>query len=464
MRTQTKIAIIFFIFSLSVVIFFSVSIYFSTSRYSFDDFYKRLEIRAVVNARMMVDSAAGGSSVLKEVRQVHLEPLPNEKEYFFELTGNIDNVARELLDVPRSFIDEIVLRGKADYRVKNTFYSGLRYNGKAGEYLVVVSADNYYDTHHLLYLRNVFVVGIVVTAIFTLVISVVFSKMVFNPVKEITRRIREIGFQNLTLRLHNRGVNDEIAELGKTFNKMLDRLQTVFVTQQNFISNASHELNTPLTAIIGQAEVALSKERSAADYKESLEIILRKAERLEQITRSLLNLAQTGFDGKTLKNERIRGDQLVWDVKNTIDMIYPDNKVQLNLSHLPENPENLKIRGNERLLHTALSNIVSNACKYSNNKKVIITIRSTGNRVSITVRDYGIGIPESELEYIYDPFFRASNAKNFDGYGIGLALTKNIIRLHDGEIRVSSGLDKGTAVEISLPIDRIAPPPAVIAT
>lgn len=455
MKTQTKIALIFFIFSLSIVIFLSASIYFFTSRYSFDDFYKRLEIRAIVNARML-DSVTTQSSILKEVREVHLSRLLNEKEYVFELS-NADKASAEftLPGVPVSFFEEVVLNGKAFYRLNNTFYCGVRYEGETKEYIVVVSADNYYNTHHLLYLRNVFVIGILVTAILTLAISVVFSRMVFNPVKQITTRVREIGFKNLSLRLDRRGGSDEVAELEKTFNNMLDRLETVFVTQQNFISNASHELNTPLTAIIGQAEVALSKERDADEYKQTLDVILRKAERLEQITRSLLNLAQTGFDGKTQKNERIRADQLVWDVKNTIDMIYPDNKVELNMSLLPENPENLKIRGSEKLLHTALSNIVSNACKYSNNKTVIVTIRSAGNKVWIIVRDFGIGIPSEDLAFIYDPFFRGSNAKNFDGYGIGLALTRNIVRLHNGDIRITSAVGAGTAVEISLPIDRI---------
>lgn len=459
MRTQSKIALIFFILSLSVIIFLSGSIYYFTSQYTFDDFYKRLEIRAVVNARMLVDSTNVQSSVLKEVRQLHLEPLPNQKEYFYEIVdGQITESA--IPELPRTFFQEIVANGKSTFRIGETFYSGLRHKGESKEYIVIVSADSYYNTHHLRYLRNVFIVGILVTAVLSLIISVIFSRMVFNPVKEITRRAKEIGIQNLSLRLHHRGSNDEIAELAKTFNNMLDRLETVFVTQQNFISNASHELNTPLTAIIGQAEVALSKTRDTTEYMQSLQIILRKAERLEQITRSLLNLAQTGFDGRVQKNQRIRADQLIWDVKSAIDMIYPDNKVRLNLSQLPENSENLKIRGNEKLLLTALSNIVSNACKYSNNNEVIITIRSSRDRVWITVKDFGIGIPERELEYIYDPFFRASNAMNFDGYGIGLALTKNIIRLHDGDIQVTSGVNAGTTVTISLPIDRIPPVPS----
>ncbi len=456
MKTQTKIALVFFTFSISIILFLSGSIYYFTTQYSFDDFYKRLEIRAIVNARMLVDSTEH-SSILKEVREIHLAPLANEREYVMEFTPDlVKKGAAAIPGLPQSFFIGIARDGEATHRIGSTFYTGLRHKGQDKEYVVVVSADSYYNDHHLIYLRNIFLIGILVATILTLVISLIFSKMVFNPVKEITRKVKDIGSQNLSVRLPYIGSNDEIAELANTFNGMIDRLQTTFATQQNFINNASHELNTPLTAIIGQAEVALSKERSAAEYIQCLQIILRKAERLEQITRSLLNLAQTGFDGKGLKTERIRADQLAWDVKNTIDIMYPGNKVQLNLSELPENSEELKIRGNGKLLHTCLSNIVSNACKYSNNDIVIITVRSAGTRVWIVVKDYGIGIPQNELQHIYDPFFRCSNAKNFDGYGIGLALTRSIIRLHNGDINIFSGVDAGTTVEISFPID-VAP-------
>lgn len=458
MRTQTKIALIFFVFSLSIVIFLSGSIYYFTTQYSFDDFYKRLEIRAVVNARMLVDSANARSSILKEFREIHLVKLPNETDYFYEIVNEVPRLEdSQTPDVPPSFFKDVMQTGKAFYRNGNTFFSGIRFKGERTEYLVVVSADSYYGSHHLMYLRNIVIIGILVTAALTLFFSIMFSRMVFNPVKEITRKVKEIGFQNLSLRLSHRGGNDEIAVLEKTFNNMLDRLETVFAAQQSFISNASHELNTPLTAIIGQAEVALSKTRDPEEYVESLQIILTKAERLEQITRSLLNLAQTGFDGKSATTSRIRTDQLIWDVKRTIDMMYPENKVQLDLSLLPDNPEQLKIRGNEKLLHTALSNIIANACKYSNNDTVIVAIRSSADRVYIVVKDFGIGIPNNQLHQIWDPFFRASNAKNFVGYGIGLSLTKNIIRMHEGDVEVTSGENSGTSVEVSLPLDIITP-------
>ena len=119
---------------------------------------------------------------------------------------------------------------------------------------------------------------------------------------------------------------------------------------------------------------------------------------------------------------------------------------------MPDNPEQLKIKGNEQLLHLALINLISNACKYSNNKPVVFSIGTSGKNVILAIKDIGIGIPESELKFIYDPFFRASNASEFEGYGIGLPLARNIVRLHAGEITVISKEKEGTTVQILLPL------------
>lgn len=453
MKTQTKIAIIFFLVSLSTIVLLSASIYFFVIQYSFTDFYKRLEIRGVVTAKAELDNEEASQAVLQEVRNMHLEKLPEEKEYFFEITPgkNFKEEAAQL-NLPQSFFKTIIETGAATHQSNNTFFAGIRYEGKKGTYAVIVSADNYYNSHHLTYLRNIFLVGTLVASIFALSISIFFSRHIFTPVKEINKRVKEISSENLHLRLESSKVNDEISALETTFNNMLDRLETAFETQNNFISNASHELSTPLTTIIGEADVTLSKTRKTDEYIESIKIIQTEAERLEKITRSLLFLAQTGFTGKVQKFGKIRTDQLLWDVKNTIDKINPKNKVQLNLSLMPDSPEKLKIKGNEQLLLLAITNIVTNACKYSNNQLVTLSIGTSQNKVIIVVKDLGIGIPEDELKFIYDPFFRASNTKDYEGYGIGLPLTRNIVRLHEGEILVSSKVNEGTTVQLTFPI------------
>ncbi len=451
MKTQTKITLIFFLSAVLIVGLLGLGVYFFNTRYSYDDFYKRLEIRGVITARAELDHEEVSASVMREVREMHLEKLPEEKEYFIELQDNrVRDEDAAKLNLPHSFFEDIVNTGVATYQDGELFSAGILYEGKFAKYAVVVTAANYYYSHHLNYLRNILLVGVAVASMLSFAIAKLLSRQVFRPVKEISNRVERISSSNLNLRLEKRHTSDEISVLERTFNNMLDRLETAFETQNNFISNASHELRTPLTSIIGETEVALSKQRTAEEYRESLESVLQQAERLEKITHSLLFLAQTGFK-KNLQPEKVRTDQLLWDVKATIERINPKSQIQINLSLFPDNPEKFNILGNEQLLHLAISNIVSNACKYSDNQPVFVSAGTTEQKVVIVIKDTGIGIPANDLKYIYDPFFRASNVKGYEGYGIGLPLTNNIVRMHGGEISVLSSLGEGTTVQLSFP-------------
>lgn len=452
MKKQNEIALVFFFVVFTATVLLSAGVYFFIIRYSFSDFFKRLEIRGAVTARANLDHEEVSTSMMNEIREMHLERLPEEREYFipFDSSADLSQEAAKL-NLPVSFLNDIINSGEGTYQNGDTFFAGIRYTGKNGPYIVIVSAYNYYNSHHLSYLRNIFLVGLVVASILSITITFFLSRQVFMPVKEITNRVEEISSRSLHLRLEQRKSNDEIAALERTFNRMLDRLETSFSTQNNFISNASHELSTPLTSIIGEAEWSLAKDRKVEDYKDSIQAILNQAERLDKITKSLLFLAQTGFRDKSPQQEVVRVDEIIFDVKSTIEKINPRSKIHFNLSLLPENPDKLYMKGNEQLLHLAFSNIVTNACKYSDYQPVSISIGTSEQKIVIVIKDTGIGIPEDELKYIYDPFFRASNTNRYEGYGIGLPLTANIVRLHDGEIKVSSRVGEGTTVQLTFP-------------
>jgi signal transduction histidine kinase len=284
-----------------------------------------------------------------------------------------------------------------------------------------------------------------------MIFSFYLSKTLFRPILKITGKVKEISSENLHLRLESQPDNKELNELVDTFNDMLNRIETSFETQNHLIGNVSHELRTPLTSIMGEADVALSISRTADEYKETLGIILDEAEKLDKKIKALLMIAQTGFDGKIQKMDKVRIDQLLWDVIETLRRIDSRNNIYLDISMLPDNPKKLKVQGNEQLLHLAVANIISNGCKYSNFQQVKVSLGATNTDVYIIVKDNGIGIPEVEMNKIYDPFFRASNTNNYEGYGIGLPLARNIVRMHHGELIVSSHENQGTTVQMRFP-------------
>jgi Signal transduction histidine kinase len=452
MKIQHRIALIFALLTMSIVLTVTLADYYIANQNTFEDFYKRLEIRAIVAARTQFEKENIASATYEELRNTHLETLPKEQEYFISVNNLNADIIASKLQLPDVFYNNAIQRGSAQHRDHNVFYYGYLYKQSTGNKLVIISARNEFIDSYLSTLKRTILLSIIITSIVSVMIGLWFSKFILMPVRMITHKMIEITPGRLHLRLPVNKGNDEIAHLAETFNLMLDRLEATFETQKNFISNASHELNTPLTAIIGESEYALSKQRSADDYVNSLSVIYSEAERLKKITSSLLHLAQTGYTGQQKDFAMVRIDEVVYTVKATVDNIIPGNQVFIDLGLMPEDESKLQVRGNEQLLELAITNIVLNGCKYSNNKPVSITIAATHTRVIVAIEDQGIGIPQHEIAFIYEPFFRASNTGKFNGYGIGLPLSRNIVRMHHGELEVTSEENAGTKVRILLPL------------
>lgn len=451
LNIQLKITLWYTLLTAATFLLLSLLIYFFAERFSSEDFYKRLDIRAVMVAHTNFPQSAASSGLIKTLRNEYLEKLPYEKEYFQEARDS-DSYAIPSLKLPSIFYDQLKNLNNASFKKGDTYYAGIVHRQGVKKIVVVVSAQNEYIKNQLRNLRLSLGIGFFITTGVTFFLGFFFSKQIFLPIRKMTQKVKEINTENLHLRLNNSTDNDEVGDLARTFNNMLDRLETSFESQNNFVSNASHELSTPLTSIIGEAELALSKERNTEEYKRAMTIVLQDAEKLKAIIQSLLNLAQTGFDGKKQKMVLLRADELVFNAKSAVDRIYPGNKVHIDYSLMPEDEQLLKINGNETLLTLALTNIMLNACKYSDNDDVKVGVGATNQNVIVLVQDKGIGIPASDIQYIYDPFFRASNTGKIKGYGIGLPLARNIIRIHRGELKVSSVVNQGTLVEIHLPV------------
>ena len=453
MSSIRKITILLII-SISLILFFlGSSVYYFLSNYSYADFYKRLEVSVSVAEKRHFESNHKDAQVLKNIREEHLELLSDEKEYILYCPSEtaIKQIA-ETNSIPINLLNLVYTQKFANFQKDDIFYYGKKRETAKGFYFVIVSAKNYYNSHHLILLRKVLLVGGFISILIIIYLTYFFSKRFFDPIDKIITKVNSISTDNIHLRLDDIKNTDEIKRLTTTFNNLLNRIEIAFETNKNFISNASHEFGTPLTAIIGEADVALLKDRTPVEYKEALQKILKQSERLNKISQSLLFLAQIGYKENKFNYSIIRTDELILQANEIMNQLIPKNNIKIDFELLPENPKKLKVMGNKDLLMLAITNIMTNACKYSSNKPVIVSLASTNNEIVLIIKDQGIGIPESELPFIFDPFFRASNTAAYDGYGIGLPLSQNIIKIHKGELMINSVLHKGVTVQVKLPI------------
>jgi len=216
--------------------------------------------------------------------------------------------------------------------------------------------------------------------------------------------------------------------------RMVDRIDAAYQSEKSFISNASHELNNPLTAIQGECEISLLKERTPAEYQAALGRIASETKRIILLMKNLLFLSHG--DKEILKNARetvLLADFL---------MQFVGNRVRFTTDHFA-----FAIEANPHLLKIAIGNILNNACKYSGEAPVEMQLKGS----VLTITDMGIGIPEEEITRVYQPFYRASNTREFAGHGIGLSLSMRILRSYGAEITITSEVGKGTTVEIEFP-------------
>ncbi len=279
--------------------------------------------------------------------------------------------------------------------------------------------------------------------------SFIITQKALLPLTKKIQHANAISASNLHQRLEVFNPDDEIGKLAIAFNKLLDRLELAFEAHKSFISNASHEIRNPLTAIMGEAEIAVSKSRSPEEYKESLNAILSEAEMLNSTVNNLLQLAKVTANEDGVWFENFDFSTFLSEVKTSFDFHNPKNKIVVNQSNI----ENiLAVLGNKNLLKAAIFNLFDNAVKFSENKQVIVNLSTENKFVKLKISDMGQGISHEDLKNVKAPFYRGKNAIQIKGSGIGLSLTDKVVNLHKGDLTIQSQLDVGTDVEILLPL------------
>jgi heavy metal sensor kinase len=274
-----------------------------------------------------------------------------------------------------------------------------------------------------------------------------------SPIGYISSKAQHITSQNLSERLTPRGTGDEMDDLIRTINDMVARLEEGFRRMAEFTADASHELKTPLCAMRGEAEVLLSKTRTAEEYQEGFAHFIEEFDRLNQMVNDLILLSKYDAAQVQLNMVPLRLDLLIQDICNLFQILAEQKGIALNL----DAAEEVMVTGDKVRLQQLFTNLIDNAIKYTAEGSIHVRLEKNKEDVLVKVQDTGIGIPSEEQEKIFKRFYRVdkSRSKETGGVGLGLSIAEWIVQAHHGKIEVHSKPNKGSTFSVHLPIPKI---------
>lgn len=455
MNIRARLTLRFSVIVATILVAFCLSVYLLSEDYRREEFFSRLESRALTTARLYVTVQEVDEKLLRIIDKNSIHALFEEKVLIFNpqnllVYSSLDDLQ---VDYSPEMLNEIRQKRKVEYADGKIEHVALVYEGEQGEFLIISSAFDRYGRSKLQNLRNVLLIGLFVGLLIIVISGVVFAGQVLQPLARMNEEISSISEGNLSRRISEGNRHDEIARLAMNFNDMLHRLEAAFEVQQQFVSSASHELRNPLAAITGQLQMMLEKERTPQEYEQSLRSLLEDARTLVELTNGLLMLAQSNIEKQRFHFRPLRVDEVLFAAQNELSKAQPHYHFLFEYDTVPEDESLLTVLGNDHLLKTAFINLMDNACKFSSDHTVRIRLGINGRAASISFADRGLGIPSEEQEMVFTPFFRGQHATSgVRGHGIGLPLCRRIVRLHNGDVQLHSAPGKGSRFVVSLPL------------
>ncbi len=288
-------------------------------------------------------------------------------------------------------------------------------------------------------------ISIIVTAIASIIILII-SKNISEPIIKISKYARKIGKGEQVEDIEVKG-RDEISDLAKSFNEMKKEISAAENIRKEFVANVSHELRTPLTTIIGFLKGILDGIIPQEEEHKYVEIVYNEANRLKDLTTDILDVTKMESGKIKLKKVRFNLSHLL----NDICLEFENEMKNRGLVLLTEYKKNLVVELDKDRIKQVIINIISNSLKFTQKGYIKLSARVQRGKLLIIIEDTGSGIPKEKLPYIFDKFYTANEyGSATGGAGLGLNIAQNIVKLHDGNIKVDSEIDVGTTITIEL--------------
>ncbi len=438
----------------AVFLFCLVAIYFLSEQTRKRTFFHTLKSEAVTKAHLILQNRVDAQTM----QSIYL----NNRNFIDEVEVAVyttdfhmlyhDAIQNDIIKEDQKMIREILNHHEIEFCIDRYQGVGILYPFKGQNYIVTAAAYDRYGYDNLNKLRETLSFLFIIGVVLLFVTGYLLARTALSPIREIVHEAEAITASRIDRRLPVKNKKDELGELALTFNALLNRLSVSFNAQKMFVSNVSHEMRTPLAALIAELDLALQKERTTEQYRAAIGHALQDAGRMTKLIDGLLNLAKADYCQEQIKMEEIRLDELLLDVRTFLLRAHTNYHIELIFEQEEAEDERMiTVRGNLYLLSIAFSNLIENNCKYSADHSSYVHISYWDKQSIIRFSDAGIGMSEMDKHHLFTLFYRGKQEIATEGHGIGMALAQKIIHLHQGKLSVHSEQGQGTTFLVELP-------------
>ena len=368
---------------------------------------------------------------------------------YAETSGMDQSLPPEIFPPPQKSVS--IIGSPKDYRKGSKLFSLVSLNEESGSqpYTLQLAQDRSSDEVVERNFAVLFVMVLCGSVLASAFIAVIVTKRGLRPLREMTQSVARIGPTHLKERVAPADWPRELKPLAIAFDDMLKRLDDSFTRLSQFSADLAHELRTPIANMIGEAQVALTRDRTAAEYRETIESSVGECERLSRIVDNLLFVARVDAAREPIARKRLDARAAVEKIAAFYQTVAEDHHITITCSgegHIYADPD---------LFERALGNLLDNALRFTpESGSIQIALSEHDGRFEVAVSDNGRGIEPEHLPRVFDRFYRADSSRGSDGAGLGLALVKSIVDLHGGSAIIESNVGRGTTVKLIFPVPR----------
>ncbi|MGC2352072.1 MAG: heavy metal sensor histidine kinase [Candidatus Udaeobacter sp.] len=372
--------------------------------------------------------------------------LDSQGRAYAETPGMDRSLPPEIFPPPQKSASTV--GGPKNYRREAKLFSLVTINEESGgqAYTVQLAQDRSSDERVERNFAVLFIIVLSGSVLASAFIAVIVTKRGLRPLQEMTQSLARVGPTHLKERVTPADWPRELQPLAIAFDDMLKRLDDSFTRLSQFSADLAHELRTPVANMMGEAQVALTRERTAAEYRETIESTIGECERLSGIVDNLLFVARADASREPIARKRFDARAAVEKIAAFYQTIAEDHHIAISCSGEGQ------IYADPDLFERALGNLLDNALRFTpENGSIQISLSEHGGDFEVAVSDNGCGIAAEHLPRVFDRFYRAESSRGSDGAGLGLALVKSIVDLHGGSATIQSQVGHGTTVKLIFP-------------